>query len=651
METRVHRITSADGLSARIGRRSGHRVLRLVVLAMMLTACSPDEGSSDPSGGGGDPAATSSAPGGGGSVDVRVVAPADCNLNAACGPGLRLVYGAEVSANLEPVPLDGVLAALDGGAANVAVLSSLNPAIALGGRSDLVVLQDDRGMIGPGNIVPIVRGAVLEEDESNLAETLNAVSAVLEEQALAQLVADVEILGSERAAALRAVENAGVALPEGHSDGSLRIGAQAFTESRVLAHLYAEALESAGYQAEVVEVDGYRNTMLLSIVFGDVDITPEYLAPLTDFIAGYGVVDWSNADAGLDQLRELIAFRDLVALDPSPARSVNAFVTTAPFAEQAGLATLSDLAQRLPAARDAAVPDDSPLLKEGSGPEDPGVGASGERVLDVQVTLLGLGFDPGELNGEFGQETRRAVQQFQLSQGLQADGVVGPATWEALLDPEPIDPRFFEPEPAAPAGVAPSSSEGGSDDGSAVIYLTFDDGPHKTYTPQVLDLLAQYNAKATFFVTGQNVDTYPELAQRIATEGHSVQSHTWNHADLRKLDQSAFNSQVRDTNTAIERTIGTRPTCLRPPYGARNERVTQWLDEEGMIMVLWDIDPQDWRKPGTNTIVREIVDHVEDGSVVLMHDAGGDRSQTVAALSVTLEALSERGFTFVAGCL
>ena len=624
-------------------------LLLTVAVALLAAACTPEAGSGE------EPDTTettvSAVDGAAPPAEVRVVAPADCNLNAACGPGLRLVYGAEVSNHLEPVPLDGVLAALDAGQANVAVLSSLDPAIALEARADLVVLEDDRGMIGPGNIVPIVRGAVLEEDESNLAETLNAVSGLLEEEPLAQLVVDVETLGSERAAALRAVENAGVDLPEGHSDGSLRIGAQAFTESRVLAHLYAEALKSAGYEAEVVEVDGYRNMMLLSIVFGDVDITPEYLAPLTDFIAGYGVVDWAGPDAGLAQLRELIAFRDLVALDPSPAQSVNAFVTTAPYAEQAGLATLSDLAAQLPPAEGLAFPDDSPLLKEGSGPDDPGIGASGERVLDVQVTLLGLGFDPGELNGEFGQETRRAVQQFQLSQGLQADGVVGPATWEALFDPEPIDPRFFEPEPAAPAGVAPSSDEGGGDGGSPVVYLTFDDGPHKTYTPQVLDLLARFDAKATFFVTGQNVDTYPELAQRVANEGHSVQSHTWNHADLRKVDRSGFNSQVRDTNAVIERTVGSRPACLRPPYGARNDRVTGWLEEEGMIMVLWDIDPQDWRKPGTNTIVREIVDHVEDGSVVLMHDAGGDRSQTVAALSVILEGLSERGFTFIAGCL
>lgn len=348
----------------------------------------------------------------------------------------------------------------------------------------------------------------------------------------------------------------------------------------------------------------------------------------------------------------MVAARELVALDPSPAESVNAFVTTVDFAEQAGLATLSDLAARLPVAEGAGVPDDTPLLKEGSGPGDPGVGASGDRVLDVQVILLGLGFDPGELNGEFGQETRRAVQQFQLSQGLQADGVVGPATWEALQDPEPIDLRFFEPEPAAPEGVAPSASEGGgSGDGAPVVYLTFDDGPNTTYTPQVLDLLARHNAKATFFVTGQNVDTNPELTQRIAAEGHSVQSHTWNHADLRKLDRSAFTAQVRDTNAAIERATGKRSSCLRPPYGARNERVTQWLDEEGMIMVLWDIDPQDWRKPGTNTIVSEIVGHVEDGSVVLMHDAGGDRSQTVAALSLILEALAGRGFSFAAGCL
>ncbi len=582
--------------------------------------------------------------------NVRVAAPTDCNLNAACAPGMRLVYSAELSSSLVPVTIDAAMTVLDNGDADVAVISSLEPDIALGGRSDLVVLDDDKGMIGPGNIVPIVRQAAVDSTGSELMTTLDAISSLLEERPLAQLVADVETLGSEQAAAAKAVAGANVSLPRGSNEGTLKVGAQSFTESRVLAHVYAEALNSAGYTAEVVDINGYRSTMLLSIVFGDVDLTPEYLAPLADFIAGYGVIDWSDPAAGLAQLRDLISARDLVAAEASPAQSTNAFVMRADKAQELGVSNLSDLAALLPRAEAVAFPSDSPTLMEGSGPDDPGVGASGERVVDVQLILLGLGFDPGEPDGYFGQQTRAAVAQFQQSQGLQADGVVGPATWEALNNPNPIDPGFFEPEPPAPPGVAPPSTERPDSGSGKVVYLTFDDGPNGTYTPQVLDLLEKYDAKATFFVTGQNVTSNPELSARIADAGHSVQSHTWNHADLRKLDRATFNAQVRDTNAAIEKAVGARPSCLRPPYGARNERVTGWLAEEGMQMVLWDVDPQDWRKPGANTIYSEVIEHVKDGSVILLHDAGGNRDQTVQALSRILETLSSKGYRFVAGC-
>lgn len=622
-------------------RRIGF-VAILLTLAVATGACDGATGDPDPR------SSTTSATGAG--VDVRIAAPTDCNLNAACAPGMRSVYSAEVSRSLVPVTIDAAMTVLDNRDADVAVVSSLHPDLALEQRSDLVVLEDDKQMIGPGNIVPIVRKAAIEATGSQLTVTLDAISALLEEKPLAMLVADAESLGSEREAAMKAIDQANVNLPQGSNEGTLKVGAQSFAENRVLAHLYAEALNSAGYTAEVVDVDGYRSTMVLSLVYGDVDLTPEYLAPLADFLAGYGVIDWSDPGSGLGELRDLISSRDLVAAEPSPAQSTNAFVMRAERAEELGVSSLSDLAALLPPAEEVAFPTDFPTLMEGSGPDDPGVGASGERVVDVQLILLGLGFDPGEPDGRFGQETREAVVQFQLSQGLQADGVVGPATWEALQNPAPIDPSFFEPEPSAPEGVAPPSNERGDSGSGPVVYLTFDDGPHGTYTPQILELLAQYNAKATFFVTGQNVSAKPELAARIANEGHSVQSHTWDHADLRKLDRSTFNAQVRNTSDAIERVAGTRPTCLRPPYGARNERVTGWLSEEGMRMVLWDVDPQDWRKPGAGTIVSEVLGHVKDGSVVLLHDAGGDRTQTVKALERILETLSGEGYRFVAGC-
>ena len=181
---------------------------------------------------------------------------------------------------------------------------------------------------------------------------------------------------------------------------------------------------------------------------------------------------------------------------------------------------------------------------------------------------------------------------------------------------------------------------------SKYVYLTFDDGPHPQYTAQILAILRGYGVKATFFEIGRNVARFPHLTRRVDQAGHSVQNHTWSHPDLRKVSWATFKSQVQSTDRALRAQIGYTPRCLRPPYGATSSVVSKRAAALGKKVKLWSVDPRDWSRPGTSVIVRRVLASVRSGSVVLMHDGGGDRRQTVAALPTILRTLKARGYSF-----
>lgn len=178
-----------------------------------------------------------------------------------------------------------------------------------------------------------------------------------------------------------------------------------------------------------------------------------------------------------------------------------------------------------------------------------------------------------------------------------------------------------------------------------VVYITFDDGP-SPYTPQVLRVLSRYGVHATFFEVGQNVAAHPSLTSEVYRRGNSVQNHTWSHPDLRRMSASQFAYQVSATDRQIRARTGYRPCCLRPPYGAQNAAVRGRAAALGKKVVLWTVDPRDWSRPGAGAIRSRVLSHVRPGSVVLLHDGGGDRSQTVAALAGILRTLKARGYTF-----
>ena len=177
--------------------------------------------------------------------------------------------------------------------------------------------------------------------------------------------------------------------------------------------------------------------------------------------------------------------------------------------------------------------------------------------------------------------------------------------------------------------------------------LTFDDGPNPDFTPDLLDLLAASDVSATFFVTGAQVSQHPELARRIVEEGHQIANHSYGHADYRTLSYDALRYDVNKAQDAIEAATGERPTWIRPPYGAVNKDVYTRFITDGLTVALWNIDPQDWLRPGADAIADHTVRHAKPGSVVVLHDGGGERSQTIQATATMIARLQQAGFTLV----
>ncbi|WP_410784723.1 polysaccharide deacetylase family protein [Kribbella sp. C-35] len=178
------------------------------------------------------------------------------------------------------------------------------------------------------------------------------------------------------------------------------------------------------------------------------------------------------------------------------------------------------------------------------------------------------------------------------------------------------------------------------------VYLTFDDGPSPRYTAQILKILQTYHVPATFFEVGQNVKRYPATTRRVDQLGHSVQNHSWSHPNLTRVNWATFKYQVRTTDRYLRAQTGYTPRCLRPPYGATNKAVAQRAVMLGKRLGLWSVDPRDWSRPGASTIARRVLTKVRSGSVILLHDGGGNRSQTVAALPTILRTLKARGYVF-----
>lgn len=187
-----------------------------------------------------------------------------------------------------------------------------------------------------------------------------------------------------------------------------------------------------------------------------------------------------------------------------------------------------------------------------------------------------------------------------------------------------------------------------SGEGQKRVAITFDDGPHRTYTEQILNLLDEYHIRATFFVVGQNVQDYPDLVRREIAAGHEVGNHTLSHPDLNGISEAELVSQLQKTDDIIRTVTGSAPTLFRPPTGVCTGTIKQAASVMHYDLILWSVDPRDWsRHSSVDHIISEVKENVRDGSVILFHDyTVRDDGATVTALRTILPYLIDQGYTF-----
>ena len=180
--------------------------------------------------------------------------------------------------------------------------------------------------------------------------------------------------------------------------------------------------------------------------------------------------------------------------------------------------------------------------------------------------------------------------------------------------------------------------------GPKAVALTFDDGPNPWATPQLLDVLKKKHVRATFFDVGRMAQAYPDLVKREVKEGHVVANHTWSHPMLAHRSDSSAEDEMHRTRNLL-RELGATVTLFRPPYGSYTGRTVSIASSLGMRTVVWSVDPADYRRPPVDTIVRRVMSTVRPGVIILMHDGGGDRANTVAAVPIIIDELRKQGYT------
>jgi peptidoglycan/xylan/chitin deacetylase (PgdA/CDA1 family) len=179
------------------------------------------------------------------------------------------------------------------------------------------------------------------------------------------------------------------------------------------------------------------------------------------------------------------------------------------------------------------------------------------------------------------------------------------------------------------------------------IALTVDDGPSPLWTPKVLDLLAEHDVHATFFTIGSQVKEYPKLTRRIVDAGHQICNHTMSHPiSMRGMSRKRLEKEIGEAHDRIAEISGVVPTFFRAPGGNWTPQVLDTVGEHGMLPLDWAVDPRDWSRPGVGHIRRTLL-KCKSGNILLVHDGGGDRSQTLKALREVIPALKKRGMTFV----
>ena len=248
------------------------------------------------------------------------------------------------------------------------------------------------------------------------------------------------------------------------------------------------------------------------------------------------------------------------------------------------------------------------------------------------------------VNGQSAVNLGKQASMLPQSSGTDFDQLV--AEWT-----KPVEPKPGPTEGEISNGAEPA-------DPDKVIYLTFDDGPDPNWTPQILELMQRYRAVGTFFELGRSAATFPEVVRALAEGGQTLANHSYSHADFTKLDYGSFYSEVSNTNWAILNALASTDglssqvsACLRPPYGAVDSQVYSYMNQIGFVPAFWTIDTLDWKGiPGDS-----ILNNVKAGlgyteKVVLMHDGGLNRENTVEGLGLVLHDLTLAGYRFEPFC-
>lgn len=190
-----------------------------------------------------------------------------------------------------------------------------------------------------------------------------------------------------------------------------------------------------------------------------------------------------------------------------------------------------------------------------------------------------------------------------------------------------------------------------------VVYLTFDDGPDPRWTPEIVKLLNAYQAQATFFAVGRSVVSNPTVVRDAAKAGQFFGNHSFNHTALGYVGFSTFSAEVNDTTYYLKEAVEDEPEllsqitpCLRPPYGETSPSLYQNASALGMWVTLWTIDTEDWKNPDPSEVIQAVVEKVKPGDVILMHDGGEKRENTIKSLALVLHELSQRGYGFAPMC-
>lgn len=200
---------------------------------------------------------------------------------------------------------------------------------------------------------------------------------------------------------------------------------------------------------------------------------------------------------------------------------------------------------------------------------------------------------------------------------------------------------------SCPALAAPASRDlpiYSVDRDDKAVSLTFDAAWGNEDTELLIDILGKYGIRATFFVVGQWVDKYPESVRALHEAGHEVMNHSDTHPHFTQLSPAAMAAEANACADKIQAVTGARPILFRPPYGDYNDTVVSTLRQAGFYTIQWDVDSLDWKNPGTNNIVRRVLEKTRSGSILLFHNAA---EQTPAALPAIIEGLQARGYTFL----